>query len=353
MLPSTQFSSRSCFLIDAERLDSNIKYLQTLVGPAKIIPVLKANAYGHGLAEISSYLSGSFDYFAVATLSECAQYLGRKTRFQILHGPLSAQELRYDHQVDFVISLPWQLDLIQAQYQERPQSYWLKVDLGLNRLGFSLDRAKALLATFPRLWKGIIGHLGAVQCYPELSYQQASTLRKIAKDYGLPLSLENSEGALFFAAEKRVQGDYVRLGLSLYGYSPFEKKRIQPIGKLVSRVLKTFPRGEKIMGYNWQHTCSFPVSLCAIGYGDGLSPNLCGALIDSGRFRVEEPMMMDLSYLSHQTKIAAQSVTWFGEEQQDLLSLARYLKVKPYVLLSQLQSRLERVMINSSSQLRL
>lgn len=341
-----QPSSRTSLLIDKSRIEHNLNYFAQMHPLSKITPVLKANAYGHGMKEIVSIIDGSFDYFAVATLDECQPYLGCKTTFKILHGPMSVQELQLDNKVVFVIGLDSQLEMIDEYGRCRCQRYWLKVDLGLNRLGFSIERARKILTRYPNLFAGILGHLGAVDRYPDLSFHQGHLLQSLAKQFNIPLSLENTEGFARWGSSSI--GDYVRLGLAFYGYSKELKLPLLPIAQLHSRVLKTFSGGNKLMGYDWTERTDAPVCLASIGYGDGLSPHLSGMVIDNERYRLKDPVMMDLCYLELLSKEPTSSICWFGRNPESLINIAKYLRVKPYVVLTQLTHRVKRVMVNSS-----
>lgn len=342
-------TKRASFYLCSQRFVHNLQIFGQYHPISKLTPVLKANAYGHGIAHILAMMQGGpLTTYAVTTLAECFPYLSGSLTPHILHGPMSIDELKYDDKVQFVISLPWQIKMLQTYGKARKKRYWLKVELGLNRLGFSLEQARSLLRTHPDLWCGIYGHLGAIVQYPQLCRQRASQLKQLAKEFSLPLSLENTEGLAVW--NQGLFGDYIRLGLSFYGYAKGKPAGLLPLGRLVCPILKTFPSRRRLVGYDWYERTQGAISLVALGYGDGLSPHLTGALIDSDAFKVCSPMMMDLCYLEHQNDKVSddrQIITWFGRSCQELHSLASYLKVKPYVLLSQLSTRVLRCYNNN------
>lgn len=337
---------RTSLYLDSSRVRSNIKALSKLHPQRFITPVLKANAYGHGIDKILSLIDGQFDTVAVATLEEAKPFIDSKSTFKILHGPMSVEELAYDNKVYFVIGRAQQLKMISHYNNAAAHRYWLKVDLGLNRLGFSLSDAREILNTTPQLWRGIVGHLGAVDVYPDLSSHQAYQLKALASEFNLPLSLENTEG--FSRWKNSPIGHYVRLGLVFYGYTKNSSLPVLPIGTLRSKMIKTFPRGSKLMGYEWSHRTANPVSLVSIGYGDGLSPHLTGYVLNKGGVRVRDPLMMDLCYLEHLNEAPKNNyIEWFGHRADELLAMSKYLNVKPYVILSQLTNRVSRQVVES------
>ena len=167
-------TKRATFLLSSQRFTHNLKVLGQYHPITKLTPVLKANAYGHGIAQILSMMKdGPLKTYAVTTLAECFPYLSGSLTPHILHGPMSIDELKYDDKVQFVIGLPWQIKMLQTYGKARQKRYWLKVELGLNRLGFSVDQARSLLRAHPNLWYGIYGHLGAIVQYPQLCRQRA------------------------------------------------------------------------------------------------------------------------------------------------------------------------------------
>lgn len=341
---------RSVLDLCQERFNSNMRLFEQVHSLSKITPVLKAYAYGHGLEQLLHLMKGyPFKNFAVTSLEECLTVLNKTTFIpQILHGPSSASALLYDKQVEFVISLPDHIKWLSVHTDPKPGSYWLKVDLGLNRLGFSLSEARSLLKNYRHLWKGLFGHLGAIEKYPELSRHQAHTLKALAVEFDLPLSLENSEG--LGAWHQDLVGSYLRLGLSFYGYSKGSFPQLKPLARLYTPLIKKFAASPKLMGYDWKNRSSKQVYLTPFGYGDGMSPHLAGAKIQNDRFKILAPVMMDLCYLEDQFSTSElncssheiQYACWFGHSPEELFKLAEYLNVKPYVLLAQLTRRIYR-----------
>ena len=338
---------RTSLYLSPSRIKNNIKVLAKLHPQRFITPVLKANAYGHGLDKLLPIIDGQFNTLAVATFDEAKPYIGSRSTFKILHGPMSADELVYDDKVYFVIGRSQQLQMIHHYSHCTAKRYWLKVDLGLNRLGFSLTDAQEILKSNPHLWTGIVGHLGAVDIYPELSFHQAKELKNLAAKFNLPLSLENTEA--FSKWQKCSLGDYIRLGLAFYGYTKDASLSVQPIASLRSKIIKVFPKGSKLIGYDWTHRAVNAVSLVSVGYGDGLSPHLTGYILSEGRLKVRDPFMMDLCYLEHVKDPQKNNyVEWFGQSAAQLLSMSKYLNVKPYVILSQLTNRVAREVVETS-----
>lgn len=341
---------RSVLYLCNERFKFNMSQFEKTHPLEKMTPVLKANAYGHGIENLLNLMKNyRFKSYAVTTIDECLAFLNHsEIKPQILHGPTCANSLDYDKKVEFVISLPEHLKWLSMHHHAQRHSYWLKVDLGLNRLGFSLSQARILLRTYRHLWKGLFGHLGAIEQYPEISRHKALSLRALADEFDLALSLENSEGLGHW--HKHLVGTHVRVGLSFYGYAKGSFGPLLPLARLYSPLIKKFSDQARLVGYDWKSRSTQCVYLTPLGYGDGINPHIQGACINNQTLKVLGPVMMDLCYLEQTSQplplfksgCDLDYACWFGHKADDLYKLAQHLQLKPYVLLAQLAHRLQR-----------
>ena len=125
--------------IDSAALRSNLQVIRSCAPGRRVMAVVKANAYGHGLTGTALALADA-DAFAVARLEEAMvlREAGLKRRIVLLEGVFDAAQLREAARLDLdlVVHQDLQLALLEAEHSERRFRLWLKVDTGMNRLGF-------------------------------------------------------------------------------------------------------------------------------------------------------------------------------------------------------------------------
>jgi alanine racemase len=256
--------------------------------------VIKANAYGHGLVSTALALADA-DSLAVARLEEgiALRSAGVKTPIVLLEGVFNAEQLAEaaHHRFELVVHDPLQLRLLEAHRDARRFIIWIKMDTGMNRLGFrpeafgpALARLRAM--TVPPLELRAMTHLARADERAEpMTRQQierfAATLEAsgLGGPQRLATSIGNSAGTLGWPA---AHGDWVRPGLALYGVSPFAgetaaKHGLRPVMTLETTVLtvRDVKRGETV-GYAgaWRAERDSSIAILAAGYGDGLPRHL-------------------------------------------------------------------------------
>jgi alanine racemase len=269
--------------IDLSALRHNLAVIRGRAPAAKIMAVVKANAYGHGLVAVARALD-DVDAFAVARVDEglVLRAAGIQTPIVLLEGVFDREQLDAAVAAGFelVVHIPEQVELLRTLGAARPLTVWVKLDTGMNRLGFkgpAFAAAVAELATFASVRQPVraITHLAAAD-EPAL----ATTLQQLARFEAEPAardrcgSLANSAGLMNFPAAR---GDWVRPGLLLYGVSPMPDTRgadygLKPVMTLKSRVIavKDVAVGEQV-GYGgaWTAERQTRLAVAGIGYGDG------------------------------------------------------------------------------------
>src|SRR5687767_9582584 len=213
--------------------------------------VVKANAYGHGLVSTALALADA-DSFAVARLEEgmALRAAGVRAPIVLLEGVFSAEQLAEaaNHGFELVVHDPLQLRLLEAHRGAERFVLWIKVDTGMNRLGFrpegfsdALARLRAL--TVPALELRVMTHLARADERNEaMTREQVAvfdqTLSRAALNgpEHLATSIGNSAGTLGWPA---AHGDWVRPGLALYGVSPFGGESAQKFGLKPVMTLET------------------------------------------------------------------------------------------------------------------
>ena len=276
-------------VIDTNALQHNFGRIRARAGGARVMAVVKANAYGHGLMATASALAAA-DAFGVARLEEgiVLRRGGITQPIVLLEGVFDAQQLERaaEHRLDLVVH-----DALQIGLLERPQGgaqrfvLWIKIDTGMNRLGFpvadfpaALERLRGLAPAAREL--RLLTHLACANERDDaVTREQLARFRQATRGLAYPVSIANSAG-LFGAVP--LQCDWVRPGVALYGVSPFADCSaadlgLKPVMTLESSVIavRRVARGERV-GYGgaWVAARDSVIAIIAAGYGDGLPRGL-------------------------------------------------------------------------------
>jgi alanine racemase len=257
--------------------------VRELAPGCRVIAVIKANAYGHGLLTAADALSGA-DAFAVARVEEAValREAGCRARIVLLEGFCDAAELEAAAQNGFepFVHQAWQLDLLEARRGPEALRAWLKVDTGMHRLGFGVADIAAAARRIAAC-RGIVQPAGLATHLAESERADGGTTRAqlaafAAATAGRPgeRCIANSAGRI---AWPEARADWVRPGIMLYGISPFGEKTgpelgLAPAMTLESRViaLKDLAAGDRVgYGGTWTAPRASRVAVAAVGYGDG------------------------------------------------------------------------------------
>ena len=269
--------------IHLDALRANLARVRTLAEGAKVMAVVKADAYGHGLERCARALTGA-DAFGVASIADGLRLraAGHRQRIVVLSGPDAASDLAEMRRLrlEAVIHHESQLAMLEAEQGGDPLKVWLKLDTGMHRLGFAPARARELHArhaALPAVEKAIVlmTHFASSDEFDnELTARQTQCFFDAAS--GLPgeRALSNSAALLGWPAAR---GNWVRVGGLLYGLSVAEGKTgadfgFQPAMTLTTRLvaINRIARGERVgYGATWECPEAMRVGVAAIGYGDG------------------------------------------------------------------------------------
>jgi alanine racemase len=270
-------------LIDLGALRHNLKRVRELAPHSKVMAVVKANAYGHGLALTAQALAGA-DAFAVAGLEE-AQLIrraGLSNPIVLLEGVFSETELEEAAQWDcqLVVHDEYQLKLIEKSGLKQQLGVWLKVDTGMNRLGFA---PAAVQDAWKRLAKAkavkqpvrLMTHFASAdEVSNPKTLAQLEVFAAAIEGLKAERSIANSAGIL---AWPQSHADWVRPGSMLYGASPFSTKTgaddgLKPVMTMETALIavKKLKKGESV-GYGGAFVVpdDMILGIAAIGYGDG------------------------------------------------------------------------------------
>lgn len=297
--------------VDLAALRHNLERVRALAPGRRVMAVIKADAYGHGIERAARALAGA-DAFGVSCLEE-AQLLraaGVTRPIVLLEGPFARTELADIAALglDVVVHSPAQLDMLEHASLPRPLTAWLKVDSGMHRLGFDPEEAQeayrrlktcAVVAPAIRL----MTHFARAGVADD-----GMTARQMARFEtacaGLPgeRSLANS-AAILTCPESH--GDWVRPGLMLYGVSPLAPAigaahGLRPAMALHSELIavRRVRAGEPV-GYGAAWTCpeDMPIGVVAAGYGDGFPRHAQSGtpiLVDGARCAIIGYASMDM-----------------------------------------------------------
>jgi alanine racemase len=345
--------------IDLGALQSNLEVLRRLAPKARVMAVIKANAYGHGLVAVARALE-SADALAVARLGEALNLreAGIKTPILLLEGVLDREQLIAAAAADLelVVHSEEQVELLQGAPAGVRFKIWLKLDSGMNRLGFKSDAfraAHAALSALPCVQRpfNLCTHLSSADS-PELPTTAEQLMVFEAATRSLPgaRSLVNSAGLLSFPDS---HADWVRPGLALYGISPFRGSTgvdhgLRPVMTLCSRVIavKDLAEGEQVgYGGDWSATRSTRLAIASVGYGDGYPRSAaCGTpiLVNGERAgivgRVSMDMLaVDVTEAQHPTRVGDPVVLW--GDGLPVEEIALWAETIPYTLVCGITQR--------------
>jgi alanine racemase len=270
-------------IIDLGALRLNLARVRRAAPRSRIVAVIKADGYGHGIVPVAQALEGA-DAFGVACLEEALalRCAGISAPILLLEGVFAARELTSaaEQRLTVVVHMEEQIAMLEGVRFERPLEVWVKVDTGMHRLGFepqTVPQALGRLRACPQVARvrGLMTHLA---CADELDHpltaRQWACLESLAEGQTGELSVANSAAILGWPG---THAEWVRPGIMLYGASPFPDRvgaehGLAPVMTLSSNLMavRQCRRGQAI-GYGASWTCpeDMAVGVVSIGYGDG------------------------------------------------------------------------------------
>ncbi len=282
-------------IIDLAALRSNYQTLRRLAAGTKVLAVVKADAYGHGLIQVARALPES-DGFGVAILEEaiCLREAGVLQPIVLLEGAQSATEMQRaaEHQIAVVVHQKEQIDYLEQITLREPVDVWLKFNTGMHRLGLELGQVDSALARLHHNAQvrsiTLMSHFACADDVASgVTAEQAALFHEVCSRHrhlGVQGSLSNSAG-MFRGVDYHY--DWVRPGLALYGASPLleasaQELGLKPVMQLCSRIiaLRTVQPGDTVgYGAAWQAQEPATIGIVGIGYGDGyprhVDENVC------------------------------------------------------------------------------
>ena len=279
---------------------------------ANVWAVVKANAYGHGIERVFDALRAA-DGFALLDLDEAqrVRQLGWRGPILLLEGVFEPRDLELCSRLGLwhAVHCDEQIDWLAAHKTQVPHRVFLKMNSGMNRLGFTPERfrpAWARLNALPQVDEiSFMTHFSDADGPRGINHQLQIFL-ETTRDLPGERTISNSAATLLRGTEANVHGDWVRAGIVLYGSSPdFPQRNIadwelQPTMSLTGRIIgvQHLKQGDTV-GYGSRFTADGPMTIGVVscGYADGY-PRHCDTgtpvLVHGVRTRVVGRVSMDM-----------------------------------------------------------
>lgn len=283
--------------IDLDAIADNTRHFRRLTG-VEVIAVVKANAYGHGAVTAAvAALSGGATRLGVAEISEALDLRRQGVHAPILawlHAPGERFAEAAAENVELGVSSFEQLQAVASASSDRPTGVHLKLETGLSRNGIAPAEWARVLAEAARLER--IGRIRVVGLFSHLSNtsldDDAAALACFQEGVALAASLgvhpEIRHIAATAAAIERPEFrlDAVRIGVGLYGLSPFDDRSSASLGLRPAMTLRgavaavrRVPAGTGVSyGYDHRTSCDTTLALIPFGYADGVPRQASGRL---------------------------------------------------------------------------
>jgi alanine racemase len=326
-------------LVHLDALGANLAAARRAAGGAKVWAVVKANAYGHGIGSVYAALKAA-DGFALLDIDEAelVRSLGWRGPILLLEGCFEPRDLDVCSRLHLwhTIHRSEQIDWLAAHKTQQAQRVFLKLNSGMNRLGFSVDAYRAAwlrLDALPQVGEiTLMTHLANADAADPASYE-AALAAFAAATAELPgeRSVCNSAATLRFGAALAAgSSDWVRPGIMLYGASPDYPAHgaaewgLQAAMTLQSELIavQTLAAGDSV-GYGSSYTAAAPmrIGVVACGYADGyprVAPGSNDAgtpvLVDGVRTRTVGRVSMDMITVDlgpvPQARVGSRVVLW-------------------------------------------
>lgn len=346
-------------VINRRALRHNLQRLRELAPASKLVAVVKANAYGHGLLETARTLPDA-DAFGVARLEEALRLRegGIIQPVLLLEGFFNATDLptiSAQHLHTAVHNVE-QLEALEAAELAEPVTVWMKLDTGMHRLGVRPEEADAFYQRLSQCKNvcqpvNIVSHFARAD-EPDCgaTERQLDIFNTFTEGKPGQRSIAASGGILLWPQS---HFDWARPGIILYGVSPLEQKPwgpdfgMQPVMSLISSLIavREHKAGEAVgYGGTWISERDTRLGVVAMGYGDGYpraAPSGTPVLVNGRIVPVVGRVAMDMICVDLGPEAedkTGDAVTLWGEGLP-VERIAEITKVSAYELITRLTSR--------------
>lgn len=346
--------------INLSALSYNLQSIRQQAPNSKVMAVVKANGYGHGLNQIAKHAILA-DGFGVARIEEALQLrmAGVVKSILLLEGFYSANDLPIlvTNNIQTVVHCVEQLEALEQAQLDTPVVVWLKIDSGMHRLGVREEQYSEFVERLNRCSNvakplRYMSHFG---CADELdnpvTNSQIELFERLTHDQQGERSMAASAG---FLAWNMSHYDWVRPGIIMYGVSPFSDQTAQQLGYQPVMTLKSHliavrevKKGESV-GYGgiWVSERDTKIGVIAIGYGDGYprtAPNGTPVYVNGRIVPIAGRVSMDMLTVDlgpdASDQVGDEAILW-GQELP-VEQVAQYIGTIAYELVTKLTSRVE------------
>lgn len=342
--------------IDLDALRHNLACVRSLAPQSRVLAVVKADAYGHGVRHVAPALAGA-DALAVAHIDEALELRTfTRQRVVVLEGFLGMTEWRacLAEQVTPVIHQAEQLRSIEQLPPPAGFGVWIKIDTGMRRLGFAPGELPTVLARLraaqPALDIVLMTHMARAEdsTHP-FTATQIARFDAATTGLGLPASIANSAGLIGWPGARR---EWVRPGLMLYGVEPSPCPiPLRPVMTLRSRVIALRPlAADEEVGYGgrWRSAQDTVIATVSAGYADGYPaqvPDGTPVLINGQQGRIAGRPSMDMISVDvgglHGVRVGDEAILW--GQSLPVAQVAEQAGLLVYQLLTGVSKRVTRV----------
>jgi len=297
--------------IHTQGLRNNLARIRQRAPDARVWAVVKANAYGHGIERVFEGLRGA-DGFALLDFNEAQRVrdLGWRGPILLLEGAFELRDLELCSRLDLwhTVHCEAQIDMLAAHKTNVPHRVFLKMNSGMNRLGFAPQRYRSAwtrLNALPQVDEiSLMTHFSDADG-PRGIAEQIRVFTEFTHDLPGERTVSNSAATLRHASDA-MASDWVRPGIALYGSAPdFPEHKadhwgLQPTMTLAANIIavQDIAVGATV-GYGSGFTAAVPmrIGVVACGYADGY-PRICPTgtpiLVDGVRTRTVGRVSMDM-----------------------------------------------------------
>jgi alanine racemase len=271
--------------IDLRALRHNFSEARRLAGDARLWAVIKANAYGHGQFQVAKALDDLTDGYALLEVESAIalREQGHRQPILLLEGFFAPEDVAALARFELTPALHCreQVEMLTSA-PERPASAYLKLNSGMNRLGFrpeELGAARQALEALGIRRLTLMNHFAGADTEEGIAapLQVVRQLRETGAASGLPVSLANSAALIRYPEARGGKEDWARPGLMLYGGSPFAEisaatLNLRPVMTMESRLIgiQELRAGERVgYGGTFQADRAMRIGTVACGYADG------------------------------------------------------------------------------------
>lgn len=318
--------------VHTEALRRNLARARAAAPDARAWAVVKANAYGHGIERVFEGLRGA-DGFALLDLAEAERVraLGWRGPILLLEGVFEARDLELCSRLNLwhAVHCDEQIDMLALHKTHQPHRVFLKMNSGMNRLGFTPQRFRAAwtrLDALPQVDEiSLMTHFSDADG-PRGVAAQLAAFTEATRDLPGERTLSNSAATLRHAADAGVRADWIRPGIAVYGSSPDFPEHsaadwgLAPTLTLASRLIgvQVLKAGDSV-GYGSSFTADRPmrIGIVACGYADGYprhAPTGTPVLVNGVRTRTVGRVSMDMITVDLSALEAAGVEAGFGSE---------------------------------------